>query len=170
MSLSFSSRVVQLLCLSLAVVAANNRESTSTGWWHREQKDTFVAYPSHALDGSDPIALLNHSSSLPVVRVFQAFPETTPTDEGKQRVWPLFKSLTRRLYPTLGPEAVYYMVDGETFGCRERTEDKSKTVAVDTEHCHQHCIRAGRYCGMHELFFWTTTSFASISNVFSFSP
>lgn len=160
MTLSFSTaRLLQLVCLSLAVATRSGVTATdlvqakATRWWPAEQDENFAAYPSTVQDKFDrDAAMLRDSSSLPVVRVFQAFPEKSPD----KRVWPLFKSMTRRLYPLFGPQATFYMVDGETFGCRESTDNKTQYIAVDSEHCRQHCIRAGRYCGktfLMSLFF-----------------
>ena len=139
----YATQLIQVMFVAAAALVG--ADSTGTGWSEEERAESFTSYPETIQRLVDnETAFLENSSSLPVLRVFTAFPETPRN--GEQRVWPLLKGITRRLHPLLGPHATFYMVNGLTYGCRETVGNNTNHTAIDTEHCRLHCIRAGRYC------------------------
>jgi hypothetical protein len=103
-----------------------------------ETNETFVPYPPEIqLLFDDEVQSYANGAKIPVLRAFTAFPETVHN----KMVWPLLKGLVRRMYPLLGPHAVFYMEDGLSFECR--TDDGQM---FNSDYCRDHCIRQGRYC------------------------
>jgi hypothetical protein len=114
-----------------------------SAWWTNETSATYVNWPQEVftiLDEEKEAYQAADFPGLPLIRVFQAFPEYEP------RVWPLVKGMTHRLNPLLWPRVHYFMEDGYKFGCREDSDDDIATTPIKSPHCERHCIHQGRYC------------------------
>lgn len=136
--------------LLLVVTSASATSFTHNGWSSSETDATFAAWPEDmqkVVDSQVATHQEQHAESLPVMRVFTSFPEPP-----EQSVWPLLHGMAKRLDPLFSPHATFHILDGAEYGCRKArdngvdTESEDLHVPVESEHCHNHCIRQGRYC------------------------
>ena len=133
------------LCSSLLLLAtsASATSFTHNGWSSSETDATFAAWPDDMQQVVDDQVFTHeehNADALPVMRVFTSFPEPA-----EQRVWPLLHGMAKRLDPLFSPHATFHLLDGAKYGCRKAGENGGH-VPVESEHCHNHCIRQGRYC------------------------
>jgi hypothetical protein len=141
MMLMMKKTVLATACLVLLHVPLAH--AFGSPWWTNETSATYVAWPQEVIGIVEEEKLTYQADDfpgLPLIRVFQAFPEFEP------RVWPLVKGMTRRLFPLLWPRVHYFVEDGYEFGCRAYLDDDSTTEPVVSAHCERHCIHQGRYC------------------------